>query len=365
MYILNLGGGGFIGSHLTVRLLRDGHIVTVVDQYDDKIREFQHIDRLKVIKTDIRNSKWNLLDLVQESDVVIDLIAYANPGLYVRMPLDVFHLNFVENLKIAEACVKKNKRLLQFSTCEVYGKTPASFLNGALQDSSDPRHAIFSEDTTNFIMGPVNKHRWIYASAKQLLERVLHAYGLEDKLNYTIIRPFNFIGPKIDYLPTDVDDVPRVFSFFMNALLKGSQMSLVDGGYNKRCYTYIDDAIEAISRIVDNPNGICDRQIFNIGSPENEISIRELAYMMRDIYDKTFREPGKVLSDIVEVSATEFYGKGYEDSDRRIPDIAKAQKLLGWKPQWKLRNLLEQTMQFYIREFTESHHRQLSPTGSP
>lgn len=95
----------------------------------------------------------------------------------------------------------------------------------------------------------------------------------------------------------------------MNALLHGRPMKLVDGGKSRRCYTYIDDAIEAIYRIVMNPHGLCDRQIFNIGSPDNEISIRGLAELMRDIYADNFREPGETLSEIITVSSEEFYGR--------------------------------------------------------
>jgi UDP-apiose/xylose synthase len=281
---------------------------------------------------------------------VIDLIAYANPGLYLRIPLEVFRLNFIENLKIAEACVRHRKRLIQFSTCEVYGRTAASLPNARLADPEDPIHATFSEDTSEYILGPVSKHRWIYSCAKQLLERVLHAYGLEMGFNYTIIRPFNFIGPKIDFLPSDGEGIPRVFSFFMDALLNGTPMQLVNGGSNRRCYTYIDDAVECCWRIVQNPGGVCDRQILNIGSPHNEISIRKMAETMREIYAAEFRQPGEPLSAIVSVTGEEFYGAGYDDSDRRIPDIAKARTLLGWEPAWPVRDILETTMRYYVEE---------------
>lgn len=350
MKILCLGGAGFIGSHLTARLLKEGHKVTVVDQDHDKIQEWIGLDNLRVVKEDIRKSDWGLMELVRDSDLVIDLIAYANPGLYVKMPLEVFRLNFTENLKIAETCVALNKRLIQFSTCEVYGKTPASFLNGQLLDSADPQHATFSEDSTNLIMGPVDKHRWIYASAKQLLERVLHAYGIEEGFNYSIIRPFNFIGPKIDFLPSEFEGIPRVFSFFMDALIHGGTMKLVDGGQHRRCYTYIDDAIDCIYKIILNPNGVCDKQIFNIGTPDNEISIEELALLMKDLYVKNFHQPSIPTAKIEVVSGEEFYGKGYEDSDRRIPDITKANTLLGWEPKWKLNELIFTTMESFITE---------------
>jgi UDP-apiose/xylose synthase len=250
--------------------------------------------------------------------------------------------------------VRHEKRLIQFSTCEVYGRTAASLKNAKVMDPEDPIHATFSEDTSEYILGPVSKHRWIYSCAKQLLERVLHAYGLEKGFQYTIIRPFNFIGPKIDFLLHEREGIPRVFSFFMDALLKGTRMQLVNGGTNRRCYTYIDDAVECTNRIVENPGGVCDRQILNIGSPHNEISIKEMAETMREIYADEFRDPAVPLPEIVSVTGEEFYGEGYDDSDRRIPDITKVRTLLGWEPRWTMREILETTMRYYVSEFRKT-----------
>ena len=179
----------------------------------------------------------------------------------------------------------------------------------------------------------------------------MHAYGIEQGFNYTIIRPFNFIGPKIDFLLHEKEGVPRVFSFFMDALLTGGTMKLVDGGTARRCYTYIDDAVEATYRVVENKGGVCDRQIFNIGSAYNETSIRQMAETMRDIYAEKFRDPQVKLPEIISVPGEEFYGHGYDDSDRRIPDITKARTLLGWEPKWSMRDLLETTMAYYVAEY--------------
>lgn len=354
MKVLNLGAGGFIGSHLTRRLLRGGHTVVGVDTHNDKLVEFLGHDNFRFHQRDIRDRGYDLSTSVRESDLVIDLIAHANPGIYVKRPLDVFYLNFSENLRISEECVRHGKRLIQFSSCEVYGKTAASAFPGAIADPEDPALATFSEDATDFVLGPVGKHRWIYACAKQLLERVIHAYGISDRLQYTIIRPFNFIGPEIDYLPSEGAEVPRVFSYFMDALIYGTRMVLVDGGTQRRCYTYIDDAIDCIDRIVENPGGVCDGQIFNIGSPQNEISIRALAETMCSIYEREFSRPGVPLPRIVEVPGEEFYGSGYEDSDRRIPDITKARTHLKWEPAIGIAELLERTMRYYVEEYREA-----------
>ena len=353
MKILLLGAAGFIGAHMTERLLGSGkHEVVGFDIETEKVDEMRGEPKFRFVQGDLREEDESVQQMVRESDLVVDLIAHANPSLYVLRPLDVFHLNFVENLKIAEWCVKENRRLIQFSTCEVYGKTVASVARDYLKNPDDPMHAHFVEDETNFILGPVTKHRWIYACAKQLLERVLHAMGLKYGLNWCVIRPFNYIGPKIDYLPHEEDGNPRVFSHFMTALLTGRQMPLVDGGRHKRCYTYIRDAIDCIEKIVEDPEA-SRQQIFNIGSPYNEVSIHDMAYLMRDIFEEKFAGPDYKRPEIVDVPSKEFYGEGYEDSDRRIPDITKAQTLLGWEPKIDLATTCELSMKYYVDRHRE------------
>ncbi len=351
MKVLLLGGGGFIGCHIAKKMLQvTDHEVYCYDLSDDKVQDSMHHSRFTYIHGDIRRDHDRVERLIKEADVVIDLIAHANPALYVSMPLDVFHLNFTENLKIAEYCVEHQKRLIQFSTCEVYGKTVASLLQDQLPDRDNPAHEVFQEGTTAFILGPVNKHRWIYSCAKQLLERIIHAYGLEDRLNYTIIRPFNFIGPRIDFLPSEQDGNPRVFSHFLNALKTGAPMKLIDGGRQRRTYTYIDDAVDCIVRIAENPGGVCDKEIFNIGSPANEISIRDLAFKMQTIYQRHWGCGQTELPQPIEVSGEAFYGEGYDDSDRRIPDITKAKELLGWQPRYNLDQTLACSMAYWFGE---------------
>jgi nucleoside-diphosphate-sugar epimerase len=125
-------------------------------------------------------------------------------------------------------------------------------------------------------------------------------------------------------------------------------MRLVNGGHQRRAYTYIDDAVDCILRIIENPEGVCDRQIFNIGSPANEVSIHDLACKMREIYQRRWWDGKQPLPELIQVSGEEFYGAGYDDSDRRLPDITKAMILLGWKPHYDLDETVERSMAYWF-----------------
>ena len=214
------------------------------------------------------------------------------------------------------------------------------------------RNGIFDEESSLLILGPVNKQRWIYSCAKQLLERVIYAYGKEGLLNYTIIRPFNFIGPKMDFLVKSRDEgIPRVFANFMSSLIYNNKMYVVDGGTNMRTFTYIKDAVEAISLIIKNENNVFNNQIVNVGNPENEITIFDLAVLMREIYQKeTCLEK---VSEITQIKGEDYYGEGYQDSERRIPDITKL-KEIDWYPKHDIRNTLELSMKYYIKNRVNS-----------
>ncbi|MEM0895540.1 MAG: bifunctional UDP-4-keto-pentose/UDP-xylose synthase [Verrucomicrobiota bacterium] len=355
MNVLLLGAGGFIGVNLTERLLADGvHDVVALDINEDKIDHLIEGTNAKLDyrHLDISKDEAEVDGLVANADVVVDLVAFANPALYVEDPFGVYDLNYTQNMKVVEQCRKHKKRLIQFSTCEVYGITAAKAAE-QFGLSSETHPCPFSEDETPLIMGPVKNHRWIYACAKQLLERVLDALWKSEGFRFSVIRPFNFVGPRIDYLPTEAAGNPRVFSHFMDSLLYGTRpIKLVDGGEAYRAYTYIDDAVDCIVRIIEDKNNNCDGQIFNIGQPENELKIKEMAEMMCDIFDKKFRQPGDPpRPEIVSVSGEEFYGKGYEDCDRRIANIDKAKTLLGWEPKHDLESVITKTMEYFVDEF--------------
>jgi nucleoside-diphosphate-sugar epimerase len=355
MKICLLGCAGFIGSHLVEWLLNNSDAeITGTDITDAKVRHLLANPRFTYVHSDIREDKETTGRLVAESDVVVDLVAVASPTMYVRNPLEVFDLDFMENIRVVEQCAAHNTRLIQFSTCEIYGRTWLSLVPDELM-TTEARAAAdvtMRESDTCMIVGPIEKSRWIYSTSKQLLERVIHAYGQDRGLDYSIIRPFNFVGSRIDFLPSERnDDSPRVIAHFMDALIHGTQIKLVDGGQALRAYTYIDDAVECVGRITLDRSGVTTRQAFNIGNPGNEISVEGLANEMLAIWKEDFWDRNSPLPEIVSVPGSQFYGEGYEDCDRRVPDITKARELLGREPAWDLRSLLRATMAAYVDDW--------------
>lgn len=340
-----LGCGGFIGFHLLKHILNKSKtFVYGIDLHSEKIDEFTKNEQFEFIKTDIDNLEI-IEQILKKSSTVISLAALCNPSLYNTVPLKVIESNYTKPVEIVKLCCKHNCRLIHFSTCEVYGKTIACYNNEIHLES------VLDEDNTPFITGPVNMQRWCYSAAKQLLERTIFAYGVEHDLDYTIIRPFNFIGPKMDYIPSiDGDGIPRVLACFMDALIFNKPLYLVNGGRNKRCFTYIDDAVRAIMAIVENEKS-SNKQIFNIGSPKNEVSIKQLAYRMIAIYKELQPQKYTYIYDVLPIPSLDFYGEGYDDSDRRMPDISKAKTLLNWSPYTDLNTALKKTMIEYIDHY--------------
>jgi UDP-apiose/xylose synthase len=337
MKVLLLGAGGFIGSHLVEHLLAEtSHEVIGLDlgvEKLDGIANIQNEERFEFHHTDIRTASMLLDKLVRRCDVVVDLIAYANPSIYVSAPLEVFELNFVQNMNVVTTCVAYGKRLIQYSSAEVYGKA-----------GTDTQ---CREDETDSVFGPVCKQRWIYATAKLMLERLLYAHGVVGDLEYTIIRPFNFVGSRIDYLvPAAAVRGPRVFPHFMSALLTGGPIRLVGGGSVHRTFLHIDDASRAFQILLERPEQ-ARNQIFNIGNPGNNVTIRNLAMTMLDLYEELTGQPAR--SEVVTMSGEEFYGAGYEDGDRLPPDISKL-RALGWEPHHDLRSTLRDAMLYYLDE---------------
>lgn len=333
-----LGAGGFLGSHLVSGLL---------DRFDCSIDAVDvDFDKLECTDPRVRRVCSRVEDpaLVEEvtrsSTLVLSLTAICNPALYSSIPLDVIDANFTHLVPLVRACTERRVRLIHFSTAEVYGRR-------ALDTDGAPM-AEMQEDASALVLGPVAKQRWTYACAKQLLERVIWAYG-ESGLPFTIIRPFNTIGSRMDYLPgIDGEGTPRVLPCFINQLLRGEPLQLVDGGTQRRAFMAVADMVEAIARVIERGTA-CDRQIINLGNPRNEMSIAELARALAAEYARCVPEapPARFES----VPADRFYGSDYEDSLQRIPDIRKARRLLGWMPFQSMSDMLPGIVADYVRRY--------------
>ena len=339
--VLILGVNGFIGNALTERLLAsERHEVHGMDLNHDSIRRFHGERDFHFHEGDIGIHREWIEYHVKKCDVVVPLIAIATPVEYVRNPLHVFELDFEENLRIVRYCVKYDKRLVFPSTSEVYGMC------------DDPE---FSERTSRLVLGPVHKQRWIYSCSKQLLDRVIWAYGQAQSLRFTLFRPFNWIGPRLDSLDSARIGSSRAITQLILNLVEGTPIQLVDGGRQKRCFTDIRDGIECLFRIIENEAGRCDAEIVNIGNPDNEASIRELAALVtRQFEAHPLRGRFPPCAGMRTVESSRYYGDGYEDLRHRRPSIANATRLTGWRPAIGLEDAVAGTLDFFLREATRS-----------
>jgi UDP-4-amino-4-deoxy-L-arabinose formyltransferase/UDP-glucuronic acid dehydrogenase (UDP-4-keto-hexauronic acid decarboxylating) len=339
--VLILGVNGFIGNALSERLLENGgYLIHGMDLASDKISRLLKSPDFYYDEGDISIHREWIEYHVRKCDVILPLVAIATPIEYTRNPLRVFSLDFEENLRIVRYCVKYQKRIIFPSTSEVYGMCD---------------DAEFDEDNSRLIVGPIRMQRWIYSSSKQLLDRVIWAYGQHEKLRFTLFRPFNWIGPRLDSLTAARIGSSRVITQLILNLVEGSPIRLVDGGDQKRCFTDVRDGIECLFRIIENPKGICDGQIFNIGNPDNEASIRELAEILVRKFDAhPLRGKFPPFAGMQEVESGRYYGSGYQDVAHRRPSIRKAAKLLGWKPVVGLGDAIDRTLDFFLQEAVSS-----------
>src|SRR5579883_1292922 len=297
--IMILGANGFIGSALTSAILRERDWeVYGIDLSDNKLGSLPQNDRFHFAEVDITINKEWVEYHVKKCDVIVPLVAIANPAQYVTHPLRVFELDFEANLSVVRHCVKYGKRLVFPSTSEVYGMSP---------------DAVLDEQTSTLVYGPIDKQRWIYAASKQLLDRVIYAYGLRDGLDYTLFRPFNWIGPKLDNVLEPKEGSSRLFTQFISNVIVKKPLQLVDGGRQSRSFTFIDDGVDCLLRIIANKNGAASRKIFNVGNPKNNVSVAELAKIIVEAFRDYpgFREHAE-QAKIVTVSSGEYFGKYYQ-----------------------------------------------------
>jgi UDP-apiose/xylose synthase len=334
-----IGAGGFLGSHLVPALSTQPDLW--IEAIDVDFRKLE-LESPRVRRHQARIGEPGLLaDIVARADTVLSLNALCTPALYNTNPLEVIDASFTDLLPVVKACAEAGRRLVHFSTCEVYGRV-------SLDDAGRPAAAM-NEDSSGLFLGPVSRERWSYACAKQLLERVVWAHGTHGGLAFTIVRPFNVIGQRMDFLPgVDGEGVPRVLPCFMSALLRGEELQLVDGGRQRRSFVSVQEFVDAVLRIVLEPDA-CRGEIVNLGNPKNDVSIREFAEMLASVF--AARVANAKPARFRDVTAEEFYGAGYDDTEHRVPDIDKARRLLGWEPRQTLSDMLPAIVDDYVKRY--------------
>jgi nucleoside-diphosphate-sugar epimerase len=341
MRVLILGVNGFIGHHLSHRIMAETDWeVYGMDMQSDRIVSLLDQKRFRFFEGDITINKEWIEYNIRKCDVILPLVAIATPATYVREPLRVFELDFEANLPIVRSCVKHRKRLIFPSTSEVYGMSPDK---------------EFDPETSPLVYGPINKPRWIYACLKQLMDRVIAAYGQSENFDYTLFRPFNWIGPGLDSINTAKEGSSRVITQFLGHIVRGEPIKLVDGGLQKRAFTFVDDGIDALMKIIENKNGVARGKIYNIGNPKNNVSIKQLAEMMVKLaltYPEYEKQARKVR--IVKTTAAKYYGAGYQDMQNRVPGIANTSRDLNWRPQVGMKDAVGRVLEAYRTQVAEA-----------
>jgi UDP-glucose 4-epimerase len=315
MKYLITGGSGFIGSHLAERLIDQGHYVTVIDNLSTGSD-----NNLLKVKKNIDFHHGNILDkplmekLIAESDYVIHLAAALGVLNIINKPLESLKTNIQGTEVVLEACEKSNKPVLIASTSEIYGKNDKVPLN-----EEDDR-----------IVGHPLKSRWSYSEAKAVDESLAYFYYLEKKLPVRIVRFFNTVGPR------QVGHYGMVVPRFVTTALKNDPISVYGSGEQIRCFCHVDDAVDALLIVMASEKAI--GQVFNVGNNQ-QISIEGLAQKIIEITGSK--------SKIIKVPYAQAYPEGFEDMQRRVPDISKIKNVLGWSPQKGLDQVIKDIVAFY------------------
>ena len=314
MKYLVTGGAGFIGSHLAEKLIARGDQVIVFDNLSTG-----SASNLSGIKDKFRFEQGNILDesavdkLISESDYVVHLAAALGVLNIVNNPLESLKTNLQGSEIVLEACDKYRKPVLVASTSEIYGKNDKVPLN----------------EVDDRIIGHPLKSRWSYSEAKAVDESLAYFYYLESKLPTRIVRFFNTVGPR------QVGHYGMVVPRFVSAALKNKQLSVYGSGDQIRCFCHVDDAVRALLLVMDSDKAI--GEVFNVGNNQ-QISIMELAKKVIELTGST--------SSIEKITYEEAYPEGFEDMQRRVPDISKIKQVLGWTPEINLDQIVKDIAAF-------------------
>lgn len=317
MNVLITGGAGFIGSHLCETLLNMGNEVTALDNLSTG--KYENVVHLK------ENPKFNLVvgsildeglvdKLCEKTDVIFHLAAAVGVELIVKHPLESLTTNIKGSEAVLNMAQRYNKKVLITSTSEIYGKN----VNGPLKEDDDR------------ILGSPLKSRWSYSTAKAVDEILAYVYYKEKGLPTIIVRLFNTVGPRQTGYYGMV--IPR----FVTQALKGEPLTVYGDGNQSRCFLYVHDAIFALVKLIQNPLAV--GQVFNVGSQE-EITIKRLA-------EKVVQLTGS-KSKIAYIPYNKAYEEGFEDMQRRVPDVSKLQKLIGSRSIVDLEGILKSVIEYF------------------
>ena len=317
MKALITGGAGFIGSHLAEELLNNGHQVFLIDDLSTgSIDNIEHLKNHKGFSYTIDTilNAPVLAELIDKCDVVFHMAAAVGVMLIVESPVRTIETNIKGTEAVLMHANKKKKKVIIASTSEVYGK-------------SDQK--TFKEDG-DLILGPTTKGRWSYACSKAIDEFLALAYWKEKKLPVVITRLFNVVGPR------QTGRYGMVIPRLVKQALQNKPITVFGDGKQSRCFTHVKDAVDAIIKLSATEKAI--GEVINLGN-DKEIPIEELA--------KKIKEAARSKSEIRYIPYSEAYEEGFEDMRRRVPDLAKIKKLIGYKSKYSLDNIIKDVIKYY------------------
>ncbi len=317
--VLVTGGMGFLGTHLCERLLEQGKEVWALDLFEPPFaRRLRDFDRFHLVVDTILN-RGTLEKLVDKCDAVCHLAAIACPEQYVHQTRKTMDIGLRAGLDVVELVRLTGKFLFFTSTSEVYGRNP---------------NVPWKEDDDR-VLGSTEVDRWCYSSSKAVLEHYIRACHLDDQLDFVTVRVFNAYGPRLR---------ERVLDRFVTAALQGRPMTIHGDGSQSRCFTYVDDLIDAFVRLIGTPSA--HNTVYNVGNP-TETTIAELASTIAAIAGS--------LPDVEYVPHVEAIGERYEDIQRRVPDVSRIERAIGWRPTTSLEVGLASTIAYRAEELGFRH----------
>jgi len=330
--ILVTGGSGFIGSHLVEMLLNRNHRVLVLDDLSSgSVKNIEHLryhPRFEFMPENI-NASHILIEMVDLADVIIHLAATVGVFNIIKSPVKTITNNINSTEAVLKAAAKKKKRVIIASTSEVYGKSTI---------------LPFREDG-DLVFGPTSKSRWSYASSKVADEFLALAYWHEFRVPTVVVRIFNTIGPR------QVGRYGMVVPRFMAQALRGQNLTVYGNGQQSRCFTYVSDVAEWLLLLSTNEKAV--GEVYNLGNPE-EVTITDLA---RKVIAVTGADVG-----IDYIPYEKAYEKGFEDMERRIPDITKVKTLTGYSPRVSLDQALFLIRDWFVKEKIIEESMAISPS---